>query len=109
MREARVTGVPAGIDAVVDRNRRSSLGSWNAIMKILTAIGRAPGELLILMVRGYQITLSPLLGRHCRFEPSCSHYFIGSVRKYGAVRGALRGMRRIAKCHPFHPGGYDPP
>jgi putative membrane protein insertion efficiency factor len=60
------------------------------------------------MVRGYQLTLSPLLGRRCRFHPSCSQYFIDSVRKYGAVRGALRGLWRLARCHPFHPGGFDP-
>lgn len=70
---------------------------------------RAPGELMILMVRVYQWTLSPLLGRQCRFQPSCSNYFIGAVRKYGAIRGGFRGTLRICRCHPFHPGGYDPP
>ena len=61
------------------------------------------------LVRVYQWTLSPLMGPRCRFEPSCSAYFILSVEKYGAVRGTLRGLARIARCHPFHPGGYDPP
>jgi putative membrane protein insertion efficiency factor len=64
---------------------------------------------LIGLVRLYQWTLSPLLGRRCRFQPTCSAYFIESVRKYGAVRGAWRGIRRICRCHPWHPGGYDPP
>ena len=61
------------------------------------------------LVRIYQWTLSPLIGRHCRFEPTCSAYFILAVEKYGAIRGTLRGLARIGRCHPFHPGGYDPP
>jgi uncharacterized protein len=68
-----------------------------------------PAAALVLLVRGYQLLVSPLLGRHCRFEPSCSAYFIGAVRKHGAVRGAWRGIRRIGRCHPWNPGGYDPP
>ena len=69
----------------------------------------APGLFLIGGVRLYQIFLSPVFGRYCRFSPTCSHYFIGAVRKYGALRGAARGILRICRCHPFHPGGYDPP
>jgi putative membrane protein insertion efficiency factor len=68
-----------------------------------------PGTLLIAAARVYQWTLSPLIGRQCRFEPTCSNYFIESVEKHGAIRGLWRGMKRIARCHPFHPGGYDPP
>ena len=68
-----------------------------------------PSTLLIAMVRAYQWTLSPLLGKVCRYEPSCSHYFIGAVKKYGALRGAMRGVLRICRCHPWHPGGFDPP
>ena len=68
-----------------------------------------PASLLIGLVRVYQFTLSPLIGRSCRFEPTCSHYFIACVQQDGACRGAWRGLRRIARCHPFHPGGYDPP
>ena len=68
-----------------------------------------PSWLLIAAVRLYQITLSPVLGRQCRFLPTCSQYFILAVKKYGAVRGACRGVLRICRCHPFHPGGYDPP
>ena len=64
---------------------------------------------LIFLVRIYQWTLSPLFGRQCRFEPSCSRYFIGAVRKYGAIVGAWKGVCRIGRCHPWHPGGYDPP
>jgi putative membrane protein insertion efficiency factor len=72
-------------------------------------IARLPARLLILAVRGYQISLSPIFGGQCRFVPSCSQYFIEAVEKYGAVRGAWKGLCRIGRCHPFHPGGWDPP
>jgi putative membrane protein insertion efficiency factor len=72
----------------------------------LTAL---PSRVLIGLVRVYQYTLSPLLGPRCRFVPSCSEYFILAVKKYGALSGSLRGVWRICRCHPFHPGGYDPP
>jgi uncharacterized protein len=65
--------------------------------------------LLISFVRAYQAVLSPLLGGSCRFEPSCSAYFIEAVQKYGPWRGSWMGVRRILRCHPFHPGGQDPP
>jgi len=68
-----------------------------------------PARLAIGVVRIYQWTLSPLLGRRCRFEPSCSRYFIGAVEKYGLLRGGAKGIARICRCHPWHPGGYDPP
>ncbi|MCA9026452.1 MAG: membrane protein insertion efficiency factor YidD [Planctomycetaceae bacterium] len=70
---------------------------------------QVPSLLLIGMVRLYQRLISPFLGPTCRFEPSCSEYFIQAVRKYGPVSGSLRGIWRICRCHPFHPGGYDPP
>ncbi len=64
---------------------------------------------LITAVRGYQILIRPILPAACRFQPSCSQYFILSVQKYGPWRGALRGLGRIARCHPWNQGGYDPP
>jgi putative membrane protein insertion efficiency factor len=70
---------------------------------------RLPGMLLILAVRLYQFTIGPMLGPVCRFQPSCSNYFIEAVQKHGAVRGSIRGVGRILRCHPWHPGGYDPP
>ena len=70
---------------------------------------RVPAAMLILAVRLYQWTLSPLVGRVCRFQPSCSNYMIGAVRKHGALKGTWRGILRICRCHPLHPGGYDPP
>ena len=56
----------------------------------------------------YRRLISPLLPPACRFQPSCSCYAIESFRKYGVGRGAWLTLRRLAKCHPFHPGGYDP-
>lgn len=67
------------------------------------------GQLFILAVRAYQLVISPWIGPTCRFQPSCSHYMIASIRKYGPVRGVLRGLSRIARCHPWHPGGLDLP
>jgi uncharacterized protein len=79
------------------------------VSKIGAQIWRLPAMTLIAAARAYQLTLSPFIGRHCRFHPTCSAYFIEAVRKYGAVSGTWRGLRRIGRCHPFNPGGYDPP
>ncbi|MFZ5831947.1 MAG: membrane protein insertion efficiency factor YidD [Planctomycetota bacterium] len=68
-----------------------------------------PALALVAAVRVYQYAISPLIGPHCRFEPSCSQYFIEAVRKYGALRGAAKGIWRICRCHPWGPSGYDPP
>ena len=64
--------------------------------------------IMIWMVRVYQACLSPYLGRHCKYYPTCSHYFIQAVQKHGPFRGAWKGLCRIARCHPFSRGGYDP-
>jgi len=64
--------------------------------------------LLILMVRAYQVTLSPLFSGCCRFEPSCSNYMIEAIEVHGAVKGVLLGLRRLLRCHPFGKSGYDP-
>jgi putative membrane protein insertion efficiency factor len=65
--------------------------------------------LLIAAIRLYQITLSPLLGPACRFEPTCSRYMVESLKKYGLAKGLAKGIRRVSRCHPWDPGGYDPP
>jgi uncharacterized protein len=66
-------------------------------------------QVLILLIRVYQWTLSPLLGPACRFEPSCSRYAVECLRLHGAAKGSYLAIRRVLRCHPFHPGGYDPP
>jgi uncharacterized protein len=65
-------------------------------------------RLLILVIRAYQYTLSPMLGVRCRFEPSCSRYAIEALQEHGALKGSWLAARRLARCHPFHPGGHDP-
>lgn len=69
---------------------------------------RAPRTLLILAVRGYQLALSPILGGACRYYPSCSAYAIEALERHGALRGGWLALRRIGRCHPFRPGGFDP-
>ena len=78
-------------------------------MRWLTTLIRIPAYVLVGVVRLYQIFLSPIFGRQCRFQPTCSAYFIEAVHKYGALSGLWRGVRRILRCHPFRRGGYDPP
>jgi hypothetical protein len=65
-------------------------------------------RLLIGLVRVYQYLISPLLGPRCRFHPSCSHYAVEAVEQHGALRGSWLALRRLLRCHPWHPGGYDP-
>ncbi|MEL6109128.1 MAG: membrane protein insertion efficiency factor YidD [Planctomycetota bacterium] len=64
---------------------------------------------MIWLIRQYQVRISPLLAPRCRFTPSCSQYALETIRNRGAIRGGLLMMIRIGKCHPFHPGGHDPP
>lgn len=65
-------------------------------------------KIMVWLIRGYQLMISPYKPPSCRFAPTCSHYAIGSIRRFGAWRGGWLALRRILKCHPFHPGGYDP-
>jgi putative membrane protein insertion efficiency factor len=67
-----------------------------------------PRRCLVGLIRGYQIVLSPLLPPSCRFYPSCSQYALEAVNRHGAMKGTWLAARRLARCHPFNPGGYDP-
>ena len=64
--------------------------------------------LLLAPIRVYQIAISPMLGRRCRFFPCCLEYTVEAVQKYGALKGARLGLKRISRCHPWNPGGFDP-
>lgn len=64
--------------------------------------------LVVGLLRGYKFFISPLLPPSCRFFPTCSEYAAEAVGKYGVLKGAVLGVKRILRCHPFHPGGYDP-
>ena len=65
-------------------------------------------KFLIKAIKLYQLILSPLLGSNCRFEPTCSQYFIEAVEMNGVLKGSVMGIKRLLKCHPWHPGGFDP-
>jgi uncharacterized protein len=65
-------------------------------------------RLLVGAIRVYQIALSPYFGNQCRFYPTCSEYAMLAVRKHGALKGTWLAIRRIGRCHPYHPGGHDP-
>ena len=68
----------------------------------------AVARVLILVVRLYQMGLSPVLGWNCRFEPTCSRYMVQALARHGAVKGLALGLWRLCRCHPFSEGGYDP-
>jgi putative membrane protein insertion efficiency factor len=65
-------------------------------------------RLLIALVRGYRYALSPWWGNQCRFTPTCSEYAIEALGRHGALKGAVLALRRIGRCHPWQPGGFDP-
>ena len=64
--------------------------------------------IIIVLIECYQKYISPFFQRRCRFYPTCSAYFMDALEKYGFLKGSFLGIKRILKCHPFHPGGYDP-
>ena len=77
--------------------------------KLVEHLRRFTGFVLIVPVRFYQLVFGPLFPKVCKFEPSCSEYFLGAVNKYGPVRGACKGVWRICRCNPWSRGGIDPP
>jgi hypothetical protein len=76
--------------------------------RVLRNLLTAPRKAVICLVRCYQATLSGLVGRQCRFTPTCSQYFIEALETYGVFRGGMKGLWRIARCNPWGKSGYDP-
>jgi putative membrane protein insertion efficiency factor len=64
-------------------------------------------NIVLFLIRCYQLFISPLIGRHCRFYPTCSSYTYEAIKKHGLLKGVFLGVKRLLKCHPFHPGGVD--
>jgi putative membrane protein insertion efficiency factor len=65
-------------------------------------------QTLIALIKAYQYCISPFLAPSCRFYPTCSVYAISAIKKHGSIKGFFLAVKRILKCHPFHPGGFDP-
>ncbi|MBR4138208.1 MAG: membrane protein insertion efficiency factor YidD [Bacteroidales bacterium] len=76
--------------------------------KIIRFIIKLPANILILLIKIYQYTLSPFIGRNCRYTPTCSNYGIEAIRKYGAIKGGWLTIKRVASCNPWGGSGYDP-
>jgi putative membrane protein insertion efficiency factor len=65
-------------------------------------------HVFLLLIRAYKMVLSPILGTHCRFYPTCSDFMAQAVEKFGLAKGIVLGLKRFGRCHPFHKGGFDP-
>ena len=72
------------------------------------SILKLPARAVIVLIRGYQYLISPLLPQTCRFYPTCSAYTIEAIKRYGTLRGGFKGLWRVLRCHPLSQGGYDP-
>ena len=75
---------------------------------LLEALARTVTGTVTLLIRGYRYAISPLFGQHCRFHPSCSAYALAALESHGLARGGWLALRRLGRCHPWHPGGFDP-
>ena len=82
-------------------DERNVMGSMSGVLSLVAS-------LLVFGIRAYRRWISPLLGSHCRFHPSCSAYTEEAIVSHGLLRGVLLAVRRVLRCHPFHPGGVDP-
>jgi len=120
-----VTGSNALFGKVFGTNRRCSPAgtSWYSFGRVsapaqinrLSVHSTATGvqlprmrTLLLLLIRLYRVLVSPILGNHCRYAPSCSEYAATAIDRFGALRGGWMALRRVSRCHPWHAGGFDP-
>lgn len=87
----------------------NACGGIPAVRRLVGHVSNFVSAVLIFMVRAYQVAISPYLGNHCRFYPSCSRYAILAIRKNGAFKGTFKAILRILRCNPFSPGGIDYP
>ena len=79
--------------------------SW---ARLIALPGKLIQQLLLALIQVYRYALSPFLGQRCRFHPSCSAYAAEALTRYGPLRGSWLAIKRVFRCHPFHPGGHDP-
>ena len=78
-----------------------------AVRRRLDVVADLPRRGLVALIRAYQLVISPALPPACRFTPTCSQYALEAIRRHGAARGSWLAVRRLARCHPFNPGGFD--
>ncbi|MGQ0849914.1 MAG: membrane protein insertion efficiency factor YidD [Actinomycetota bacterium] len=77
-------------------------------MNIVKGVGRIPASLALGLIVIYQKLVSPAFGANCRFQPTCSQYTKVAITRFGLIRGSWLGLRRLGRCHPLRPGGFDP-
>ena len=82
--------------------------TWAAPVPRSGSLGNVVTRLLVVLVRGYQLVVSPWFAPRCRFSPSCSAYAVQALQRHGAARGSVLAARRLLRCHPWNPGGPDP-
>ncbi len=90
-----------------EHEKSASLERESSLVRALTMAAGLGRRLARALIRGYQLGLSPYLPQRCRFYPTCSRYALEAIERFGAIRGGYLAIRRICKCHPFHPGGVD--
>ena len=84
------------------------MNALHTLRRSMLQLARLPQKTLVLLVKGYRLLLSPWLGSSCRFEPTCSAYSLQALQQHGAVKGSYLTLHRLARCHPWCHGGYDP-
>jgi putative membrane protein insertion efficiency factor len=89
-------------------SNESSRARWASAKLVLERCAKLPRRLVLGVLSIYRVAISPAIGPACRFVPTCSAYAAEAIYRYGLFRGGLLALKRIARCHPFHPGGFDP-